>query len=179
MSSHAHARKNAARYHQDVFGLNRRAALQGIRDSLPAAPGARRAAPAAGPADDVVPEQLLALVEDHCRRGSGYLREAVRLGHQQPERMHDWQRLVLYALTDALAHNFLLVGALAAYLQQRGVDDDLLRRYLQSPEPDRYVTQDALDHLAGLLGQPAPAGQPEPVWYIVGRQISDRQQQQC
>ncbi|MET8518080.1 hypothetical protein [Streptomyces sp. NPDC005077] len=65
--------------------------------------------------------------------------------------MPEWRHLVLYALTDALAHNYLLTGTLAAYLQQEGIDDDLIRRYLQSPDPDRCVTQDALDHLAGLM----------------------------
>ncbi|MGW6095053.1 hypothetical protein ACWFRK_11905 [Streptomyces sp. NPDC055157] len=88
--------------------------------------------------------------------------------------MLEWRRLVLYALTDALAHNYLLVGALAAYLQQEGVDDDLIRRYLQSPDPDRYVTQDALHHLAGLMNQPVPDGQAEPVWHYIGRRIAEQ-----
>jgi hypothetical protein len=39
-------------------------------------------------------------------------------------------RLVLYALTDALAYNFQLVGTLAGYLQEQGFDADLLRRHL-------------------------------------------------
>ncbi len=38
------ARKNAARRKQDLSGLNRRAALQEIRNALPPAPHARRAA---------------------------------------------------------------------------------------------------------------------------------------
>lgn len=81
---------------------------------------------------------------------------------------------MLYALTDALAHNYLLVGTLAAHLQQEGVDGDLIRRYLQSSDPDRYVTQDSLDHLAGLMKQPLPDGQTQPVWHFIGQQIADR-----
>ncbi|MEW2263265.1 hypothetical protein ACGF5T_16790 [Streptomyces sp. NPDC047853] len=33
-----------------------------------------------------------------------------------------------------------LVGTLASYLQRQGLDADLLRRYLQSPDPDRSIT---------------------------------------
>lgn len=47
-------------------------------------------------------------------------------------------------LTEALTYNYLAAGTITAYLQQRGVDKDLLRRHLQSPCPDRYVTQEAL-----------------------------------
>ncbi|MFF1511844.1 hypothetical protein [Streptomyces sp. NPDC058326] len=82
--------------------------------------------------------------------------------------------MVLYSLTDALAYNFLLVGAVAVYLQEQGIDPDLLRRHLQSPDPDRYVTQEALDLVAGLMGRPAMDGRPEPTWHFVGRDIAER-----
>ncbi|MFF3127813.1 hypothetical protein ACFVRD_37220 [Streptomyces sp. NPDC057908] len=79
---------------------------------------------------------------------------------------------MLYALTDALAYNFLLVGTLAGYLQEQGLDADLLRRHLQCPDPDRYVNQEALDLLSGLMGRPVNEGQREPTWHFVGRQIA-------
>ncbi|WP_158997472.1 hypothetical protein [Streptomyces aureus] len=48
---------------------------------------------------------------------------------------------------------------------------DLLRRYLQSPDPDRYITREAIQHLDGLTGvvSQEPA---EPVWMAVGRHIA-------
>jgi hypothetical protein len=75
------------------------------------------------------------VVEDHSRRTVKYLNEAVQVGRHHAGRMHEWRRLVLYALIDAVTHNYPLVGTLAAYLQQEGTDDDLIRRYLQSPDP--------------------------------------------
>ncbi|MET8420680.1 hypothetical protein ABZV41_34825 [Streptomyces sp. NPDC005098] len=141
---------------------------------MPEARQARRAAHAPTSLADEVPKALLALVEDHSRRTVKYLNEAVQAGRDHAGRVHEWRRLVLYALTDAIAHNYLLVGTLTAYLQQEGIDDDLIRRYLQSPDPDRYVTQDALDHLAGLMHQPVPDGQTEPVWHYIGRRIAEQ-----
>ena len=80
---------------------------------------------------------------------------------------------MLYGLTDALAYNVLLIGSLAGYLQEQGLDEDLLRRHLQTPDPDRYVTQEALDLLAGLMGRPVNEGQRESTWQFVGRQIAE------
>ncbi|MFF1351364.1 hypothetical protein ACFVZJ_36305 [Streptomyces sp. NPDC058322] len=80
---------------------------------------------------------------------------------------------MLYALTDALAYNFLMVGTLAAYLQEQELDTDLLRRHLQSPDPDRYVTQEALDLLAGLMGRPVNGGEQQPTWHFIGRQLAE------
>ncbi|MFG2569209.1 hypothetical protein ACGFR6_27750 [Streptomyces sp. NPDC048567] len=79
---------------------------------------------------------------------------------------------MLYALTDALTYNYLLVGALAAYLQEEELDAELLCRYLQSPNPDRYINQDALDLLAGLMGRSVAEGQPAPTWHFIGGQIA-------
>ncbi|MEU3430578.1 hypothetical protein [Streptomyces gardneri] len=81
---------------------------------------------------------------------------------------------MLYSLTDALAYNVLLVGALAAYLQEQGIDPDLLRRHLHSPDPDRFVTQEALDLVAGLMGRPATTDGPEPTRHFLGRDIAER-----
>ncbi|MGA4980117.1 hypothetical protein [Streptomyces cinereoruber] len=77
----------------------------------------------------------------------------------------------MYALTNALAHNHLLVGTLATYLQRQGLDADLLRRYLQSPDPDRYITREAVHHLDGLTGT-VPEEAAEPVWMAVGWHIA-------
>ncbi|MFJ4966728.1 hypothetical protein ACIP6P_30475 [Streptomyces sp. NPDC088729] len=171
----SHARKNAARRKQDLSGLNRRAALQEIRNTLPPAQHARRAARLsdAAEAPDAVPAELVAVVQDFTRWGRRHLDDAVRVAQQYGDHPGDWHRLVLYALTDALAYNVLLVGALAGYLQEQGLDEDLLRRHLQTPDPDRYVTQDALDLLAGLMGRPVNDGQREATWQFVGRQIAE------
>ncbi len=113
------------------------------------------------------------MVQEFTRWGRRHLDDAVRVAQQYGERPGDWHRLVLYALTDALAYNTLLVGSLAGYLQEQGLDEDLLRRHLQTPDPDRYVTQEALDLLAGLMCRPVSEGQREPTWQFVGRQIAE------
>ncbi|MFD7972768.1 hypothetical protein [Streptomyces clavifer] len=85
--------------------------------------------------------------------------------------MTEWRRLVLYALTDALAHTHLLVGTIAAYLQREDLDPDLLRRYLQAPNPDRYISREAVQHLDGLTCA-RPEEPVEPTWTQVGRCIA-------
>ncbi|MER0429880.1 hypothetical protein [Streptomyces microflavus] len=169
------ARKNAARRKQDLSGLNRRAALQEIRNTLPPATRPRRATRLSDTAEapDAVPAELVAVVQDFTRWGRRHLDDAVRVAQQYGDHPGEWHRLVLYALTDALAYNVLLVGTLAGYLQEQGLDEGLLRRHLQTPGPDRYVTQEALELLAGLMGRSAEEGQREPTWQYVGRQIAE------
>ncbi|MGW7260642.1 hypothetical protein [Streptomyces sp. NPDC054834] len=170
----SHARKNAARRQQDLTGTNRRAALQDIRNAVPPAPQARNATriPGGEAHADVVPAELIVLVQDFVHWERRHLDDAVNAARQHIESPANWHRLVLYALTDALAYNFLLVGTLAAYLQEQGLDAEPLRRHLQSPDPDRYINQEALDLLAGLMGRPVAEDQQEPTWHFIGRQIA-------
>ncbi|MGW0925131.1 hypothetical protein ACWD3J_39755 [Streptomyces sp. NPDC002755] len=58
-----------------------------------------------------------------------------------------------------------------AYLQRQDLDADLLRRYLQFPDPDRYITREAVEHLDGLTGA-GPEEAAEPVWTGIGRRIA-------
>ncbi|MGW0876603.1 hypothetical protein ACWD3Z_39930 [Streptomyces sp. NPDC002740] len=58
-----------------------------------------------------------------------------------------------------------------AYLQRQDLDADLLRRYLQFPDPDRYITREAVEHLDGLTGA-VPEEAAEPVWTGIGRRIA-------
>ncbi|MFJ3026000.1 hypothetical protein ACIPH4_34295 [Streptomyces tendae] len=163
-----HPRKRPQRRSEIPHGPQQVTGLQQIRDALPPAPAPCTVEPAPCPVGDGVPPELLALVTHHCRRINAYL---ARAQHLQGDSMKQWQRLVLYALTDALAHNHLLVGTLAAYLQRQDLDPDLLRRYLQSPDPDRYITREAVQHLDGLTGA-VPEEAAEPVWTSVGRRIA-------
>jgi hypothetical protein len=171
----SHARKNAARRQQDLTGTNRRAALQDIRNAVPPDPQAKNAnrVPDEETYAKAVPPELIALVQDFVRWERRHLDDAVSAARQYTKSPANWHRLVLYALTDALAYNFLLVGTLAAYLQERGLDADLLRQHLQSPDPDRYINQQALDLLAGLMNRPVRDGQQEPAWHSIGRQIAE------
>jgi hypothetical protein len=169
-----HARKNQARQHQDQHKVTYTAGLQQIRDCLPPAHGAAHGVPAPAWTAETVPQALLAAVEQHCQWTANYLHQAVRLGRDYDGCLREWRRLALYALTDAHAHTQLLIGTITAFLQQQGVDDDLIRRFLQSPDPDRYVTHDALSHLAGLLSQPLPENSALTSWYDTGRAIAQR-----
>lgn len=145
--------------------------LQEVRDSLLPLHDAQTVEPAPQPRGGEVPEELLALVRHHSRAITMYLARAQSVGSLHEGSMTEWRRLVLYALTDALAHNHLLVGTIAAYLQREELDPELLRRYLQSPHPDRYISREAVQHLDGLTGARAE-GSPEPTWTEVGRHIA-------
>ncbi|MFJ6943295.1 hypothetical protein ACISU4_01315 [Streptomyces wuyuanensis] len=126
--------------------------MQEVRDALPPAPEGCTVAPAPRPAEEGVPPELLALVTHRCRRINAYLARAQQLQALHGDSMRQWQRLVLYARTDALAHNHLLVGT------------------LQSPDTDRYITGEAVEHLDGLTGA-VPEEAAEPVWTGLGRRI--------
>lgn len=166
-----HPRKRPQRRSETPCGPRQTTGLQQIRDALPPAPACGTVAPAPRPAGEGVPPELLALVTYHCRHINAYLARAQHLRTLHGDNMKQWQRLVLYALTDALAHNHLLVGTLAAHLQRQNLDPELLRRYLQSPDPDRYLTLEAVQHLDGLTGA-VPEEAAEPVWTAVGRRIA-------
>ena len=166
-----HPRKRPQRRSETPRGPRQTTGLQQIRDTLPPAPEACTVAPAPRPAGDGVPPGLLALVTHHCRRINAHLARAQHLQTLPGDDMRQWQRLVRYALTDVLAHNHLLVGTLAAHLQRQALDADLPRRCLQSPDPDRYITGEAVQHLDGLTGA-VPEEAAEPVWTAVGRRIA-------
>ena len=68
------------------------------------------------------------MVEEHVRHVNKYWSGAMQAGRQNHDRQGEWQRLVLYHLTDALAHNVLAVGTIAAYLQQHRVWSPVIRR---------------------------------------------------
>ncbi|MFJ5997011.1 hypothetical protein [Streptomyces sp. NPDC092370] len=94
--------------------------LQDIRNAVPPAPEARKATriPGGEAQVGVGPAELISLVQDFVHWERRHLDEAVSAARQHIESPANWHRLVLYALTDALAYNFLLVGTLAAYLQE-------------------------------------------------------------
>ncbi|MFF7656443.1 hypothetical protein ACFZCY_42615 [Streptomyces sp. NPDC007983] len=119
----SHARKNQARQYRDQHKVAYTAGLQQIRDCLPPAQGATKAAPGPSWTADTVPQELLTAVEQHCRWTSNHLHRAVQAGREYGESLREWQRLVSYALTDAHAHNQLLIGTITAFLQQQGVED--------------------------------------------------------
>ncbi|AWI27348.1 hypothetical protein [Streptomyces tirandamycinicus] len=178
MSSTPYPRRRPQRRSKIPRGPEHTKGLQQVRDVLPPALGARTIPPTPNPVpsragDDAVPPELPALVAHHCRHITTYLARAQSHGHLHHGSMGEWQRLVLYALTDALAQTHLLVGTLAAHLERQGLDPDLLRRYLQSPDPDRYITAHAVEHLDGLTGA-VPEEPAEPVWTAIGRQIAAR-----
>jgi hypothetical protein len=145
--------------------------LQEVRDSLLPLHDAQTVEPDPQPRGGEVPDELLALVKHHSRAITMYLGRAQSVGSLHQGSVTEWRRLVLYALTDALAHNHLLVGTIAAYLQREGLDPDLLRRYLQCPNPDRYISREAVQHLNGLTCA-HPEEPLEPTWTHVGRRIA-------
>jgi hypothetical protein len=62
----------------------------------------------------------------------------------------------------------MMAGTNGAFFQMLGWDDDVIRRHLQDRDADRYVTQDAVAHAAGLFGQPLPPGTDLSSWWTIG-----------
>lgn len=164
-------RKRPVRRSETPRGPEQPEGLQEVRNSLLPLRDAQTAEPDPQPRGAEVPEELLALVKHHSRAITTYLGRAQSVGSIHEGSMTEWRRLVLYALTDALAHSHLLVGTIAAHLQRENLDPDLLRRYLQSPDPDRYISREAVQHLDGLTDA-RPEEPAEPTWTHVGRRIA-------
>ncbi|MEE1751184.1 hypothetical protein [Streptomyces sp. SP18CS02] len=77
----------------------------------------------------------------------------------------DWKRMTLYRATDAADTMNMVSMLIAAYCEQVGVDPETLDGYLQLSQQENRADgpqEDDRAHLAGLLGQKAPAGASEP-----------------
>lgn len=73
----------------------------------------------------------------------------------------DWKRMTLYRATDAADTMDSVAMLIAAYCEQVGVDPETLNGYLQINQQQSRADgpqEDDRAHLAGLLGQAAPAG---------------------
>ncbi|WP_331720051.1 hypothetical protein [Streptomyces sp. NBC_00147] len=73
----------------------------------------------------------------------------------------DWKRMTLYRATDAADTMDCVAMLIAAYCEQVGVDPETLQGYLQLSQQHNRADgpkEDDRAHLAGLLGQAAPAG---------------------
>jgi hypothetical protein len=182
MQSHNQARANAARRRQAETGESYAAALAAIRlDRLrkhDAATQAGSSPVGRGPdyfQNEPVPEVLTELVRYHSHRIAKYLYLAMDEGRWRSN-LAEWQATTLYKLTDAMAHLHLLIGTIAAYLRDEGVERYFLRRNLQVNEDrqaEAYFTPRVEDHLAGLTGQPAP--EHSVLWHSVGSNIASQQ----
>jgi hypothetical protein len=72
----------------------------------------------------------------------------------------DWKRMTLYRSTDAADTMNSVAMLIAAYCQQNGVDPETLNGFLQLSQQQSRADgpqEDDRAHLAGLLGQTAPA----------------------
>ncbi|MEV5605760.1 hypothetical protein AB0L33_30420 [Streptomyces sp. NPDC052299] len=178
MHSHNQARKNATRRRHAETGEPYAAALEAVRqgrlnqlDNLTEA----AAVSEIGPKDFhnmAVPEALTELVRYHSHRITRYLYFAIDEG-RWGDNLAEWQSTTLYKLTDAAEHLHLLIGTIAAYLRDEGVEPYFLRRYLQvahDRQVEAHFTPQVEEHLAGLTGKPEPDG--SVVWHSVGRHIA-------
>lgn len=82
------------------------------------------------------------------------------LRYTEPDRAHDWKRMTLYRATDAADTMDMASMLIAAYCQRTGMALDTLASYLQIKQQRRRAggpTDAERAHLAGLLGEEAPA----------------------
>ncbi|MFC1428535.1 hypothetical protein ACEZCY_35775 [Streptacidiphilus sp. N1-12] len=181
MSDHQ-ARRNAARRLMRETGVNYQAAVLqvAVTDNLPSTAPAEQAA-----ATEHLSPALCNLVRAHCWKISRDLDRAMNetrmvdhLRGEEPRSRSDraeWERIVLYSLSDAARRLNLLLGTLAVDVQARGADSELLQRFLQTEDEAgalAYLTDDAREHHAGLTGGSAPESTMA-IWHAVGAVISE------
>lgn len=166
----SHARHNDARRYQEAFGVSHAQALRQVREQLPPVRNASRALAVRVWDGQAVPPVLLVAQADLARWAIKHLNEVIALGQRLPHNLCEWARLSSYAMTDAHAYTQMMAGTNGAFFQMLGWDDDVIRRHLQDCDADRYVTQDAVAHAAGLFGQPLPPGTDLSSWWTIGGQ---------
>ncbi|MFJ7129111.1 hypothetical protein [Streptomyces sp. NPDC098101] len=174
MSRHQ-AEKNATRSRQKATGQSYQAALVSLRNERIDHREKVTSAPPSGPtADGPVPAELAGLVRFHADSVCRYLNDAIHRARYTSLPFYDWQRMTLCHLTDALEHLHLLIGTIAAYLQEHHVSAARIRSHLQVNDEKAvaaFITPSALSHLCGLTGKPAE-GQQSSVWHSVGVSIA-------
>jgi hypothetical protein len=74
-------------------------------------------------------------------------------------------------MTDAHAYTRTMAGTNGAFFQMPDGDDDRIRHH-PCCHSDRYVTQNAIAHAAGLFSQPLPPGTDLNSWWTVGGQYA-------
>ncbi|WP_330321458.1 hypothetical protein OG927_34445 (plasmid) [Streptomyces clavifer] len=82
------------------------------------------------------------------------------LRYTEPDQAHTWKRMTLYRSTDAADTMNMLAMLIAAYSQRTGTSKNALEAYLQLfQQRDRAAgpSDGEWAHLAGLLGEEAPA----------------------
>ncbi|MEU3736871.1 hypothetical protein AB0E78_07355 [Streptomyces sp. NPDC032198] len=125
--------------------------------------------------DGPVPGELSGLVRFHADAICRYLNDAIHRDRYTGLPFYEWQRMTLYHLTDALEHLNLLIGTIAAYLQDQRVDPQRIRSHLQVRDEKAVralVTPSALAHLAGLTGKTTEEDR-SGVWHDVGASIAE------
>ncbi|MFF3273127.1 hypothetical protein ACFYWU_19700 [Streptomyces chrestomyceticus] len=172
--SRRQAEKNATRERQEATGQPYQAALKGLREERLAHREGVINQPAWSPADEgPVPSALSGLVRFHADNICRYLNDAVHRARYTGLPFYEWQRMTLYHLTDALEHLNLLIGTIAAYLQEQRVAPGQIQSHLQVRDDKAvraFITPSALTHLAGLTGKTVE-GRPG-VWHDVGASIA-------
>jgi hypothetical protein len=126
--------------------------------------------------DDVpTPKVLVNLLRYQVSWIARYLHEALDNSRFFEQDFAEWQRLVLYKLTDGLEHHLLLIGTIARFLQEEGVPLAYLRRYLQVRDDrgvNAFMTPGVSEHLAGLKGSGQPEEAGSHIWYLIGKGIA-------
>ncbi|MFB6814453.1 hypothetical protein ACFCV8_07900 [Streptomyces sp. NPDC056347] len=105
-----------------------------------------------------MPEPLRRAIHQLVSEGVQNCREVLR--YTEPDQAHTWKRMTLYRATDAADTMNMLAMLIAAYSQRTGTSKDTLESYLQLfQQRDRAAgpSEGEWAHLAGLLGEDAPA----------------------
>ncbi|MGW1328136.1 hypothetical protein ACWD64_37110 [Streptomyces antibioticus] len=105
-----------------------------------------------------MPEPLRRAIHQLVSEGVQNCQEVLR--YTEPDQAHTWKRMTLYRATDAADTMNMLAMLIAAYSQRTGTSKDTLESYLQLfQQRDRAAGpgEGEWAHLAGLLGEDAPA----------------------
>jgi hypothetical protein len=171
-----HRDKEEARRRRQETGQPYAAALSEVRKDRKAhRAGLDAAAEPPNHEDVLTPKGLLNVLRYQVNRTACYLHEALDNSRYYEHDFAEWQRLVLYKLTDGLEHLLLLIGTIAQFLQEEGVPPAALCRYLQvrdDREVSAFMTPKVSEHVAGLRGRDRPEGPGSAIWYAVGKGIA-------
>ncbi|MFD3533400.1 hypothetical protein [Streptomyces sp. NPDC058664] len=110
-----------------------------------------------------MPEPLRRAIHQLVSEGVQNCQEVLR--YTEPDQAHTWKRMTLYRATDAADTMNMVAMLIAAYCRRTGMGRESLESYLQleqqhdrskGPEDGEWA------HLAGLLGEDAPASASDP-----------------
>jgi hypothetical protein len=130
--------------------------------------------------DTPMPEPLRRAIHQLVSEAVQHCQEVLR--YTEPDQAHSWKRMTLYRATDAADTMDMAAMLIAAYCEHAGMAKDTLESYLQVDQQHSRAAgprNAERAHVAGLLGEAAPAGADEPGMVGMRYDHGERQAEQA